>query len=398
MTKIRRNERPRRIAADEAHSWARNLRLGNHHGKNVLKALTLYVDGDGYCFTAISTLAWDVELSDDTVRRRLQWLEEIGAIVRHPQWIDERGVRNGDGRGKRTSDNIRLMFDGDQAEIEARAAGQSEPVSREVSPSSLRGLNNGADPICYNVSPAPALGQPSHCGEGLISEPEPESSPLPPSRGRESDDQDPDLEESEPEHFDPAWRGWRGHEVMRRDLALAEFRKLDPDKQRLCRAAVPLFWALQDRLKRSTVPNFHTWIRSGGFLEFPTATLEPRPSSTSYAADGREAQAIKGLFGFARVPVFEHRGEVVYPLPVTAQVLAFAALPARSAWQWIEERGQLAAWGQFLAAHIHKPRPDLTITRNDGDAPRRGFWAPWPWPPRKDGTISPAGEQVEGDA
>jgi hypothetical protein len=40
-------------------------------------------------------------------------------IVRMPQWIDEYGRRNGEGRGKRTSDLIRLMIDVDPEVIEA---------------------------------------------------------------------------------------------------------------------------------------------------------------------------------------------------------------------------------------------------------------------------------------
>jgi hypothetical protein len=46
---------------------------------------------------SIPTLAEDTELSQQTVRNRLAWLEEIGAIARLPQWIDEYGRRNGDG-------------------------------------------------------------------------------------------------------------------------------------------------------------------------------------------------------------------------------------------------------------------------------------------------------------
>jgi len=100
MTTDRAKRRPRRIAADEAHAWARNLRLGNHHAKSVLRSLTLYVDGDGFCFVGIEQLADDCELSPDTVRRRLVWLEEIGTIARRSQWIDGSGVRNGEGRGQ----------------------------------------------------------------------------------------------------------------------------------------------------------------------------------------------------------------------------------------------------------------------------------------------------------
>jgi hypothetical protein len=151
--------------------------------EDVLKSLTLYVDGDGFCFVGIEQLGFDCELSPDTMRRRLVWLEEIGAIARRSQWIDASCVRNGEGRGKRTSDPIRLLVDADQDAIEARARGEigkdSDVETTAFSPSSQPGLNAEAE----TISPLPALCQPSHCGEGLISEPEPESPPLPPPGG-----------------------------------------------------------------------------------------------------------------------------------------------------------------------------------------------------------------------
>jgi hypothetical protein len=71
-----------------------------------------------------------------TIRRRLAGLEEIGVITGTPQWLDAQGQRKGTGPGRRTSDLIRLMVPG--------------------------------------ISPPLALQQSSHCGQGLISEPEPE--------------------------------------------------------------------------------------------------------------------------------------------------------------------------------------------------------------------------------
>ncbi len=60
MPKPDRRPRPRRaIAADEAHSWARNLKLGNIHAKLILSMVTLYVDVEGVCFVSIPSLAED---------------------------------------------------------------------------------------------------------------------------------------------------------------------------------------------------------------------------------------------------------------------------------------------------------------------------------------------------
>src|SRR5216683_412798 len=139
MTTIDRKRRPRRIAADEAHAWARNLKLGNIHAKLVLSMLTLYVDGEGAAFVGIPSLAEDCELSPDTVRRRLAWLEDIGVLARVPQWLDENGNRNSTGRGKRTTDLIKLLFENDQGDIEDRAVGyvtETPTKSTAISPRS----------------------------------------------------------------------------------------------------------------------------------------------------------------------------------------------------------------------------------------------------------------------
>lgn len=382
---IMTKRRARRIAADEAHAWARNLRLGNHHAKSVLRSLTLYVDGDGYCFVGIDQLADDCELSADTVRRRLVWLEEIGAISRVPQWIDAKGVRNSDERGKRTTDLIRLLFEADQDAIEALARGENVPEtpakSTPFSPSSQQGLNVGEG----SVSPAPALRQPSHSGEGLISEPEPEpDSPNPQGGEREG----AALSEDDPE-FRAAWSSWPGHEVMRRDLALDEWAELTVEQRRHCRAAIPLFVAMQDRLGRKHPPNFHLWIRNRGFEEFPTAAAgQENPQPSRYELASAEGRAIKALYDFAGALLFEHGGAVRYPLPLTAQVMAFADLPPGPSWQWIEASNQIAAWNSFLSAHVHLTRRSLVRPQLVKGETRVGMFAPWAWPPRKDGSIS----------
>ena len=109
------------IAADTAHAWARSLALDNPHAKSVLRALALYADQNGCCYAGLDRLADDTDLTIDTVRRRLVWLEGIGAIQRRPQWIDASGRRNGDGRGKCTSDEVQLLMDAEPEEISRRA-------------------------------------------------------------------------------------------------------------------------------------------------------------------------------------------------------------------------------------------------------------------------------------
>jgi hypothetical protein len=385
MSKLDRKARPRRIAADEAHAWARNLRLsGNHHAKAVLRSLTLYVNGDGECYVSLDQLADDCEFSADTVRRRLGWLEEIGALVRIPQWIDANGCRNGKGEGKRTTDTIKLCLDADTDIVEARARGEeideTDAVKAQISPSSLQGLNS----VSETVSPTLGVGQPSQSCDPLISEPEPESSPLPPSRGREADASDQVLEE--PDDFGPAWQGWRGHEVMRRDLALAEFRKLTPEQQRLCRSAIGPYNIALDRNHRTKHrENFHLWIRRRGFEEFQAAAV-----TCAYAADSAEARSICAIFQVAghldfllQTRCSKIDGSVSFNLPVTPRLLALATLPARDKWVTLTVQ-QAAAWDGFVGDFVK-----LAIRRRFAE----GSVAPWPWPPKKDGTT-----YTDGDA
>lgn len=401
-TPDRAKRRPRRIAADEAHAWARNLRFyGNHQAKLLLATLTLYIDAEGCSFVSIPQLAEDTELSTQTIRRRLVWLESVGVIERIPLWIDEYGNRNSEARGKRTSDRIRLCLDRDADDIEegiARlnsgtddaAASDTGHHSAEFSPTSQIGLNSEAE----TVSPAPALRQPYHCGQGLISEPEPESFPLPPSRGRES--ASPSVE-NEPDDFGPAWTSWPGHEVMRRDLALSEFRQLSVAQQRHCRAAIPLFIVAQARLKRSTMPNFHLWVRTRGFEEFPNAKLQTDPAAQpdgNWIVEGSdEDRALRFLRHLARQPqpFVRQRGDGTRGYPhkgdLGADLLAMLPFADESPLRWsVLARGtpQCAAWQQRFVAWIGQGLP-VAI----GDA---GIRVPCPWPPRKDGSF------FEGDA
>lgn len=103
----------RRIGSDEAHAWARNLRLNNPLAKLVLCMLTQYINAEATCFVGIKALAEDCELSPNTVRERLMWLETSARVIRRvEQWIDEGGQRNSARRGRQTSDLIVLLIDG----------------------------------------------------------------------------------------------------------------------------------------------------------------------------------------------------------------------------------------------------------------------------------------------
>ncbi|MGY4259740.1 hypothetical protein ACVI1L_006808 [Bradyrhizobium sp. USDA 4516] len=410
-------KRARRIASDEATAWARNLELGNPYAKSVLRAIGQYVDGDGLCWVGIPSLASDCDLSQDTVRRRLAWLEEVGAIGRAAQWLDENGRRNGEGRGKRTTDLIRLLVDADTDAIEARAAGrcvdESPTNSRVISPSWQQGLNSEAETVRTPL----ALGQPSQLCDHLISEPEPEDPPKSPSGGFPDDHKA--IEESEPIEFATAFEGYVGHEVMRRDLALEEFRQLTQDDRAWCGHAVPLYMAKLRELKQRRPMNFHLWVRTRGFREFPA------PGATPAKAAPPQRRFVQGdeLNGLAVAMLIAERrelriireqglGEGIWTrLSERADLVAMAEFAGadREAWQVVDlGTPQFAAWRDRLAlwtgaepqteriflepfdpsVHgVSASNPNFRLRKS-----KQGFRVPAPWPPRRDGTWQVAGE------
>jgi hypothetical protein len=400
MTTIDRavKRRARRIAADEAHAWARNLRLNNPNAKLVLCMLSLYVDGDGYCWVAIPTLADDTELSTQTVRNRLAWLEGLGVIARLPQWLDEYGRRNGDQRGKRTSDLIRLLMDADQDVIEDRAErgdmtlppappAPAEPAgAAAISPIHGIGLNPVADP----VSPTPALCQPYDSAEGLNSEPEPES-PLKVPSGDES--ARASLSQDEPDGFGECWKAWPGHEIMRRDLALAEFRQLAIEQRQLVKGAIPLFAAMQAKDRPHTKTNFHIWLRSRGFEAFrDRLTAAPAIAAADdalFVIEGSEQdRALRFVRGLARQPqpFVRVRGDGSRGYPhkteVGADLLAMLAFEKDVPLRWpsyLRGSPEFAAWQARFVHWIGTPLPMVPGSS--------AIQVPGPWPPKKDGTV-----------
>lgn len=166
-----------RIGADSVHSWARNITFHNAHAKSIIMMMCHYVNDQGVANMGLETLAQDSDLSVNTVRDRLRWLDEIGAITRLPRWYDEHGRLNYEGRGRRTSDDIRFMLDVPEEDIEWNAWGRADAErdgpdepSYEVSapqPDPTHGV--GLNPEPETVVPPLALQRPSTCAEGIDS-------------------------------------------------------------------------------------------------------------------------------------------------------------------------------------------------------------------------------------
>ncbi|WP_316234644.1 hypothetical protein [Bradyrhizobium sp. SZCCHNR1020] len=373
-----RKYRRRSIASDEASAWARSLQLNNPNGKSVLRGLAIYANSEGVCFVGIDQLAEDTDLSADTVRRRLVWLEQIGAIARLAQWLDANGRRNGEGRGKRTSDEIRLLLNADIDAIEAAACGgvshadMEEPAAREqeFSPSSVQGLNSEPK----TVSPRLALGQPSQSCEGLISEPEPEDSPHPPSGGA-----------SVPEDWHEFERDWE-EPILRQSLAQPIWAGLTADERKLARQAARGYVSWRKSQKRP--PNViaaHRFLRErDAWPGYATRAPDAAASRSVHPPGSIEVKAIEGLHQLAgrgeafRTILCGRDGSVRWRHAITPQVLAFAQLPEAAAWVELDRNGA-GAWEALMRQFFE----DGVVRKHF----REGARAPWRFPPSSEGKV-----------
>lgn len=410
--------RPRRIAADEAHAWARNLRLGNPYAKSVIGFLCGYVNGDGTCFVGIEQLADDADLSMDTVRKRLAWLEQVGAVTRLPQWIDANGRRNGEGRGKRTSDEIRLMINVDPDEIERRAHGnvgdEFSVSTSDISPSHQQGLNPSQD----SVSPTVALCQPSDSGKGLISEPEPEQedSPLPPKGGEAQHSNE--FEEKKWLHaqswalFEEAY----SEPIVRQSIARQVWSALTDDERALATRAAKGYVAYRRSQKKQLTPlGAHIFLRErDAWAKFADLAPAEQKAATPWrfvpedSAEFRARQVLDVLYGQppkeARRIEEKGKGWMINGPDPSPELLALARFDPFDQSGWIElwhdnpeHKHQLGAWRERVGELSSKSVDTGEFKEVLGSRfpiKRRFSLVPCEWPPRKDGTLSTTGPPV----
>lgn len=390
--------RKRRIAADEAHAWARNLRLHNPIAKLVLSMLTLYVDGDGSCFVGAAALAEDCELAIETVRRRLSWLEGIGALVRIPQWLDEKGHRTSSGTGRRTSDEIRLLMGADAEEIEEKAKNSASDSDKVNTPSG-RGLNEEPKSDQESVSSPLGVGLPTNSGVGLISEPEPEPEAyptLPQAGGDENEFEQRQkggerLRLIEPIWPDPITDAHRAINVLQA-LTDAEWNDCLTGAKGYAKFIRERRADGQKRIAK----DFHNWARNQQWVGYLTSgkKVEAVAALVRVEADSEAGKAWAVLHKIAHIKPLDFNGIYVLPGPLSAQVLALAQAPREIEWTFIagDQVHQCAAWSDLIVAELKdKARPRLVAAHGQNPGSAVGFMAPWPWPPRKDGTFSTTG-------
>jgi hypothetical protein len=392
----------RRIASDDAHSWARNLELGNPYAKSILRAVALYVNEQGIGWPGAATLSRDTDIAEDTVIKRLKWLEEIGAIALFKAWIDDNGQRNREGRGRPTSFDIAFLMDADTDEIEARANGAVKP---------LRGAAKTAHKTA-TISPRPgqaqtedAAGEHPGSSDTLAPGQPPVSPMLAPAPGGMNLEPESEVEQDSPQKPPEEPGGLSSEQPIEEASTsdpdgLAEFLRTYP-KITNKRALVKSLWTglspeergknlrgaqaanryYENTKPKPSLPSPEKFIGEGvaeSYLERAPAAAVPASEPRYVPMDSPEGKAWAVLHKVGRlVPMGVNlaRGEC-YVLKTTldARALACAEAPTPKIWFAPENSQQAAAWREFATEAIGKP----------ANTPSH---VPWPWPPRKDGGI-----------
>lgn len=377
----------------EASEWARRQWVGDAHGKSLLRAIADYAGEEGACFPSLKRLSRDCEFSEDTVRRKLRSLEEDGLLVRIKSWMDEHGRRNTEGRGRETSHEIRLLL----------KRPPNDPPREEPPPDDDEGLQPARVAAC----------EPSTDGGGGVAVVQPPNEPSleevrtpnPLAGGV----QDSELSES----FKPFQAAYPAPitdmgKALSIWAALSETERLDAlTGARGYRAYIE---AERIAKRNRAVKDAHRWLRDKlwlGYLktgkDFEAAESAPKP--TFVPIESPEGKAALALHAIARSPPQRAGDQIKLNRPLTPQALALADAPPRENWPLLDLPQQAGAWLELMQPLIGRGPlvEDHIVGKRFVDGPdgkpmfagndlRKGFRAPWPFPPRVDGTLPPMRE------
>jgi hypothetical protein len=185
---------------------------------------------------------------------------------------------------------------------------------------------------------------------------------------------------------------WKRFEQFKRNYPIAifdliaakrEWELLSTTEQNLAIAGASEYGRECERLKRRP-KDAHKFVRDRLFVEFANRSSSGQVTPSFYAADTPQARAVIAIHAIARVIASEmQNGDIVFTKPISRQLLALGEAPPRRDWLWLDDTQKIGAWHALVRETITKARPEFTQMR-DG---QRGIYAPWPWPPKKDGTL-----------
>jgi hypothetical protein len=403
----------------QATEWARSLPLHSLSAKFTLMMIGSYAGTDGTCFPSLTTLAEDTMQSVDTVRRRIRELEQLELLVRLARWTSPDGkvvvTEIGDGTKpsgcRQSSDELRLLLKttGDDVEARIAALGWDKKKSHDQDDNPPEGVANcqgGEDSTAVPPAPSHSSATPpvaQLCNPlNRLSNSSEETAPLNPPASGGTIEADSDLKKIGRQRIatvEPLWP----EPITNAERAVVILGSLTEQEWADCQIGVKGYAAFirsrHDVGKDRTVKDFHNWARNRQWAGYLTkgAEVEQAGKRVHAKIDGDAGRAWRNLHTVGRVTPTEFDGQYLLPGMLSPQVMALANAPPPSDWVFIPEsnKQQAGAWSSFLRSALEgKARPSLIDDRNWRGSERiaeRGFVAPWPWPPRKDGTLSTTG-------
>jgi hypothetical protein len=189
------------------------------------------------------------------------------------------------------------------------------------------------------------------------------------------------------EDFTKAWK----KPIDRLSVARSVWDRIETIKRGEAIAAAQGYWAFVGQQRKDYPPlSAQTFLREAAgwsqWLRYLPEGGGSAAASSGYPCASVEGRAVAVLYDivgagdFFRTAV-RKADRVYYRLPVTPRLAALAQAPAPTEWATLA-RNQAAAWETFVAEHL---------TLQVRQRLREGSRAPWPWPPRKDGTLTATG-------
>jgi DNA-binding transcriptional ArsR family regulator len=344
----------------------------------VLCLLGRHIDKAGWCVRSQVKMAGELDCGRSSVQRSLERLAEAG-------WI-ERKRRDGGNDGEQQSAayayRVRLDID-DAASIESTAIEEENsladraPSDEEQVPASHDEAANQAD-LSTGV-PTDGQGCPAMEGHGC-----------PPIAGHitslskregERDARARDRLARGLVDFEARWPSAAADDRQRTAYAWAE---LSDDEREDALKGIAAFLDNLKRHGRDKVPAGWRYLEQRRWTLLEKPTTEPE-SFAPLAADSDDAKAVELIYALAgktaAIEKYLRRGnQLYYRGEVTPQLRALAQAPGREQWVTLAHR-QAGAWNSVIDKFVNA---DLRSHLREGDR------APWPWPPRKDGSLSTA--------
>lgn len=385
-------------------NWAYEQELDGPSGQIVLLVIADCANEQGIAFPSIGYIAKKSRQSVSSVRRRLKDMETLGLLVRFVRTV----------KGRRISDELRLRLD--HSVVLASPAENHSTNGKETSEAPA---DTDLDVVCGRPATDDCHGGPSQIDTppnsdiGTVSPTNGERGALPQVRGGpyqswegynplEEPLENPNAREAGENAFRQAvpkvtfsdFKAAYPIPILHLPECIAIWTMLSAEEQYDAVQGARAYSAFLKEQGRKAAFDAVRFLRERKWEGF---AIEQNPAGAPPSVDvnAREGHAVVVAHSIANRPkpfTFRAPSGAQHSLlkkPLTPALLALGACvneygdPDRSSWQEIIDGSRSAgAWSAFLYEAIGQ----WPIHRELRASKKRGFYAPWPFPPRKDGS------------